>query len=111
MDPAKDRCFNVFLLLLEAKTGAVNGLALETISAVNPLIVIAIIPSASMDSAIDLAATPRCCQSVLEINFFSYPKVLYFSVLKAIRDINSTHSTGYLPIVVSPESITASVPS
>ena len=88
-----------------------NGFALETISAVCPDLVMAIIPSADIDSAIFFAAIPKCCQSVSEISLDSYPNVLYFSVYEAILEIKLTHSTGYLPMVVSPDSITASAPS
>ena len=61
----------VQLLLLKAKIGIMKGLAFETISAVWPDLVIAIIPSASIDSAIFFAAMPRYCQSVSEISLVS----------------------------------------
>ena len=42
---------------------------------------------------------------------FSYSKVLNFSVLLDIDFKNFTHSTGYFPILVSPDNIMASAPS
>lgn len=53
MDPTKDSCLNVDLLPVKTNMGIPNGLAFEMYCAVFPVLVMAIMPSASIDSAKD----------------------------------------------------------
>jgi len=77
---------------VKVNIGMPFGLELEIYCAVLPVLVIAIMPSALMDSAKFLAARPMCCQSEFGEKLFSYSSVLNFSVFKAIDFKNFTQS-------------------